>query len=146
MTPDDVPDGPLLVDTDVVSYWTAKSYHGDAFMPLVAGHELAVSFATYGELLANGHRARWGNRRLDVLRARLRQFVVIPYNDKVVDTWARMHAKLAGHLHKGGTNDLWTAACALSLTPSLPIVTNNLSDFQTIAAAFEDLKVVHPSL
>lgn len=57
-----------------------------------------------------------------------------------------MHAKLAGHLHKGGTNDPWTAACALSLTPSLPIVTNNLSDFQTIAAAFGDLNVVHPSL
>lgn len=146
MTPDEVPDGPLLVDTDVVSYWTAQSPVGSPFATLAGGHELAVSYATYGELLANGHRNRWGERRMDVLRQHLKGFVVIPYDEQVVDIWAKMHAKLSGHLHKGGTNDLWTAACALSLDPRLPIVTNNLGDFQTIAAAFPELALVHPSL
>ena len=87
-----------------------------------------------------------GERRMDVLRQHLKGFVVIPYDEQVVDIWAKMHAKLSGHLHKGGTNDLWTAACALSLDPRLPIVTNNLGDFQTIAAAFPELALVHPSL
>ena len=49
MIPDEVPDGLLLVDTDVVSYWAAGSPIGQPFTTLVAGHELAISFATYGE-------------------------------------------------------------------------------------------------
>jgi predicted nucleic acid-binding protein len=80
------------------------------------------------------------------LQARLKSFVVIPYDEQVVNIWAQMHAKLSGHLHKGGTNDLWTAACALSLNPQLPIVTNNLNDFQTIAAEFNSLVVINPRL
>jgi predicted nucleic acid-binding protein len=146
VNPQDVPDGPLLVDTDVVSYWITESSTGNAFKALVEGHELAVSFATYGELLANAHRNRWQQRRLDALRSHLNSFVVIPYSVLVVEHWAKMHAKLGGHLHKGGTNDLWTAACALAISPRLPVVTNNLNDFRAIASAFPDVIVVHPDL
>lgn len=146
MTPEDVPGGPLLIDTDVVSYWLLQSDLGTEFAALTAGHELAVSFATYGELLANAHRLRWGERRLEMLRNQLKTFVVVPYSAQVVELWAAMHAKLSGHLQKGGTNDLWTAACALALTPQLPIVTNNLSDFGTIATTFPDLRIVHPKV
>lgn len=146
MKPAEVPDGPLLVDTDVVSYWVVGADRGGAFAALVEGHELAISFATYGELLANGHRRGWGQRRLDELRSRLRSFVVLPYTERVVELWARMHARTSGHLHRGGANDLWTAACALALSPTLPVVTNNLKDFQAIASSFPDLIVVHPDL
>jgi predicted nucleic acid-binding protein len=45
---------------------------------------------------------------------------------------------------EGGINDLWTAACCL--VHNLPLVTNNLSDFQTIAGEFSDLELVHPDL
>jgi predicted nucleic acid-binding protein len=135
----------LLIDTDVVSYWITQNEQGNAFAALVAGHELAVSFATYGELLANTHRLRWGERRIQTLRNHLNTFVVVPYTVQVVELWAEMHAKLSGHLQKGGTNDLWTAACALSLNPQLPIVTNNLSDFGTIAKAFPKIHLIHPS-
>lgn len=110
MNPEDVPDGPLLIDTDVVSYWLMGTGLGNAFGALVAGHEQAVSFAT------------------------------------VVELWAEMHAKLSGHLQKGGANDLWTAACALSLSPQLPVVTNNLSDFGTISKSFPELRLIHPDL
>jgi predicted nucleic acid-binding protein len=146
MRPEDVPDGPLLIDTDVVSYWLVQTELGKAFSVLVAGHEQAVSFATYGELLANAHKVRWGERRIQALRNQLKAFVVVPYTVQVVELWAEMHAKLSGHLQKGGTNDLWTAACALSLNPQLPVVTNNLSDFGTIAKAFPNLRLIHPNL
>lgn len=146
MTPEDVPDGPLLVDTDVVSYWVGEAKDGDGFDKLVVGHELAVSFATYGELLAAVYRARWGERRVMNLHNRLRNFVVLPYHAEVVELWARMHAKVSGHLHKGGANDLWTAACALSMNPHLPVVTNNLRDFQAIQRCFPELVIVHPSI
>jgi len=57
MSPEDVPAGPLLVDTDVVSFWVTGHGNGEAFKPLTHGHELAISFATWGELLANVHRS-----------------------------------------------------------------------------------------
>ena len=146
MKPEDVPAGPLLVDTDVISYWVAGHNDGNAFKGLTKGHDMAVSFATWGELLANYHRLNWGTKRIAQLRNQLKAFVVVPYSIQVVELWAQMHSKLSGHLHKGGTNDLWTAACALSVNPKLPIVTNNLKDFQAIAGHFADLKIVHPDL
>ncbi len=146
MKPHDVPDGPLLIDTDVISYWIVQAGAGEDFKPLVPGHEQAISFATYGELLANAHRRRWGERNMRALHHRLSNFVVVPYSAAIVDRWAEMHAKVSGHLHKGGTNDLWTAACAVATSPGLPVVTNNLGDFETIAKAFPDLRLVHPSL
>ena len=146
MNPDDVPDGPLLVDTDVISYWLLGDQRGHAFTTLAIGHDMAVSFATYGELLANLHRKGVGERRLGLVRERLRPFVVVPYNIDVVELWAQMHAKVSGHLHRGGTNDLWTAACALSVRPRLPVVTNNRKDFEAITASFSDLQLIHPDL
>lgn len=145
MKAEDVPDGPLLVDTDVISYWVLHE-QGHDFATLSAGHDLAISFATYGELLANAYQSRWGPRRVHALRERLKGFVVVPYHADIVERWAEMHAKLAGHLRRGGTNDLWTAACAVATVPGLPIVTNNLNDFRTIAAAFPDVRLVHPLL
>jgi predicted nucleic acid-binding protein len=146
MRPQDVPDGALLIDTDVVSYWLLGAEPGSDFRELVVGHEQAISFATYGELLTNAHKSRWGPRRIEALRNRLRSFVVVPYSARVVEIWAEMNAKVSGQLHRGGANDLWTAACAVALDPQLPIVTNNLKDFQAIAAAFPAVRIVHPRL
>jgi len=146
VTPEEVPPGPLLVDTDVVSYWALKAPSAGKFEALTVGRDLAISFATYGELLAIGHRARWQTRRLEELRQRMRGFVVLPYSAEVAEIWARMHAKLSGHLHRGGTNDLWTAACAAAMKPRLPVVTNNLKDFQAIASAFPEIRLVHPDI
>jgi hypothetical protein len=43
------------------------------------------------------------------------------------------------------TDVLWTAACALAQPRPLPIVTNNLNDFQAIAKHFP-LRLVHPDI
>ena len=59
---------------------------------------------------------------MEDLREALRQYVVLPYDDVVAEHWAPMHVKLSGHLHDGGTNDLWTAACALTQPDPVPIV------------------------
>jgi len=70
---------------------------------------------------------------------------VLPYS-AVVEAWAPLHAKLFGQLHRGGANDLWTAACALVQVPPLPVVTNNLSDFRAVAAVRPELQLVHPDV
>jgi predicted nucleic acid-binding protein len=43
-----------------------------------------------------------------------------------------------------GINDLWIAACCL--VHKLPLVTGNLSDFETIAGVAPALQLVHPDL
>jgi tRNA(fMet)-specific endonuclease VapC len=142
-----VPAGPLLVDTDVLSWLMIGNGRAAEFAPLVEGHVLAVSFATVGEVLALGHIKGWGDRKIEeTLRRTLRHYVVLPYTQAVVEAWAPLHAKLRGHLAGQGTNDLWTAACALTAEPRLPIVTGNLSDFRTIAGVRTDLRLVHPEL
>lgn len=77
------------------------------------------------------------------LRLALRRFIILPYTAQVVERWAEMHARLRENLHRQGTNDLWTAACALAQPENPPIVTNNLGDFQRIAADF-GIRLVHP--
>ncbi|WP_084599394.1 PIN domain-containing protein [Actinoplanes subtropicus] len=101
MRPEDVPAGPVLVDTDVISYWIAEHPDGNAFKDLTRGHEMAISFATWGELLANVHRLRWGQKRITQLQNQLRAFVVVPYSIQVVELWAQMHAKLQDICTKG---------------------------------------------
>jgi predicted nucleic acid-binding protein len=78
------------------------------------------------------------------VRDAIARFVIVPYGEEVAELWAQMAAVLEGQLKGRGINDMWTAACALSY--GLPIVTNDLSDFQTIQTEFRDLVLVHPDL
>lgn len=143
MNAEELPNWPLLVDTDVFSYLYAKAGRYDDFAPLLEGRLLCMSFATYAEALGVGYQKGWGQRAMADLRKALRRYVVLPYDNLVAEKWAPMHVKVSGHLHKGGCNDLWTAACALAQPKPLPVVTNNLTDFQSIAAHFP-LQLVHP--
>lgn len=146
MKPRDVPAGPLVVDTDVLSFIQDRRERHAEFEVLLSGHVLAISCATLGELLAGAHNAGHGERRLGALRSSLSSFIVLPYDRVVVEAWAPLYAKLSGHLHAGGVNDLWTAACALTQTPPLPVVTNNLGDFGTIVDREPALRLVRPDL
>ncbi len=146
MTPADVPDGPLLVDTDVATWLLVDADQAAPWKPLLRGHLLALSFVNVGELLALPISRNWGaSRRKDWTEAIRSSFVVLPFSVAVTEQWAPLHVRYKGHLQKGGTNDLWIAATALSADPRLPLATNDLSDFSKIA---EDhpLQLVHPDL
>jgi predicted nucleic acid-binding protein len=104
-----------------------------------------MSFACVAEALAPTYvRKGIAPGTTQRIRNALGRFVILPYDAVVVDHWARMAALLEGRLKGGGVNDMWTAACALS--HGLPVVTNNLSDFQTIQSEVTNLVLVHPDL
>lgn len=146
MTPGDVPEGPLCVDTDAFSFMYLRKDPHHAFRELVDSHLLVVSFATVGELRAGAIKARWGEARRASLERVLREnYLVLTATDAVVESYAQLQARFAGRLKGGGVNDMWTAACALAQPEPVPIVTNNLSDFQAIAEEFP-LTLVHPDL
>ncbi len=146
MTPDDVPDGPLALDTGVFSFLLmSRGRHSD-FAPLVAGHPYVLPFPVVGELKVLPLRAgsRWSARRTQALEEAIGRCVVIPSTVAVVDQWAQLYARFRGRLKNGGINDMWAAACCLA--HAVPLVTANLSDFQTIAGEFPTLQLVHPDL
>jgi predicted nucleic acid-binding protein len=144
MGPNDVPPGPLLVDTDVFSMIHYGRDTGHRFQALLVGHPLALSFAAVGELRAGAIKARWGSRRLADQAIFLTAYTVIPANNDVVSRYAPLHAALHSNLKGGGVNDMWTAACAVSV--GIPVVTNNLSDYQQIKIVEPSLQLVHPDL
>ena len=57
-----------------------------------------------------------------LIRKRLTNFVVLPFEYDVVERWASMASALREQLKGKGVNDLWTAACALS--HRMPLMTN----------------------
>ena len=146
MIPSDVPDGPLLVDTDVATWLLVDSEHGQRWKPLLRGHVLAVSFVNVGELLALPISRGWGASRTKDWTAAIKSaFVVLPFSAALAEQWAPLHTRYRGHLQKGGANDLWVAATALSASPQLPLATNNLSDFSKIANDYP-VHLVHPDV
>jgi predicted nucleic acid-binding protein len=145
--PEDVPDGPLLIDTDVFSWITWQRRRHTEFGPLIRGHLLALSFATVAELRQGAIVAGWGDRRREQLEDRIsHHYVVLTATDGVTARWAELSARLRDRLRGGGVNDMWIAACALSQPQPPPVVTGNLADFAKITAEFPQLRLVHPDL
>lgn len=145
MRPEEVPPGPLLVDTDVFSWITWRRGRFAEFDVLVEGHLLALSFATVAELRAGALSASWGKRRWRALETRIAQYVVLTATDSVTHRFAAVYARFRDQLKGGGVNDMWIAATALAQREPPPIVTNNRSDFERIASEFP-LVIVHPDI
>jgi predicted nucleic acid-binding protein len=141
--PEDVPSGPLLIDTDVFSWITWQRDRFREFDALVEGHVLALSFATVAELRAGVLISGWGDKRRRTLEDRIAQYVVLTATDPVTQRFAEIYARFRGRLKGGGVNDMWIAATALAQPHRPPIVTGNRSDFEYIASAFP-LVIVHP--
>lgn len=108
------------------------------------GHPLALPFPVVGELKVGAFAGGVGERRLAKLEAAIAVCTVIPVDARVVDVWAALRAKLMTRLTGEGINDIWIAACCLVY--DVPLVTNNLRDFRTIAAVRPALRLVHPDL
>jgi predicted nucleic acid-binding protein len=146
MSPDDVPAGPLLIDTDVATWLLTGAPDAGPWQPLLRGHLLTLSFVNVAELLALPVSRGWGATPMaEWSEAIRRNFVVLPFDATITEHWAPLHVTYRGRLQRGGANDLWVAASALSASPPLPLATNNLSDFTTIATDYP-LRLIHPDL
>ncbi len=145
MTPAEVPPGPLLVDTNVVSYIFLRKNRWQEFYELIQGHVRVVSFATVGELRSWGYKANWAAAKIASLENVISSYVVLPATDAVTDQFGAMYHRFVGHLGAGGTNDMWIASCALAQPQPLPVVTADLGHFQTISAGFP-MTLIHPDL
>lgn len=151
MRPEDLPAGPVIVDTMIVSWLFVRSGKHAAFKPFVdhtlaAGHRILISFATLGEIRAWAHKLEWNSSRVAQLDLALKSYVVLPYDEVVTQHYGVLQAKLGDQLKKYGRNDMWTAACALSHAELPSILTDDLADFQRIQAEAPQLRLAHPDL
>lgn len=150
MLSDDVPPGPLLLDTDVLSYLIANRGDAATFAALISDHPIALAFAVVGELRAWAIARNWGAESKARLEATIRQYVVYVPDDATTERYAELHAhpQIGGQLRGAPTrnqNDMCIAACSLARPERPPVVTNNLADYQLIARYFP-LKLVNPRL
>lgn len=145
MGPEDVPEGPIVLDTGAFStiVWE-KADHGP-YSDLARGHPFVLSFASVGELRAGALIAGWGERRRQALEDRIARCIVLPPTDRATALWAQLYARHRGQLGETGANDMWIAATALAQKPAIPVLTTNLSDFRTLSTTLE-LTLLHPDL
>lgn len=150
MTPEEVPTGPLLVDTDVLSWIALGEDPGPRFAPLLTGHALFVCFVTVAEVRTFLRMNVLAPERAEALRAGLSDYAVINVRmPDVIAEWVNLRAATISAAtpddRERRQNDTWIAACALSLEPPIPVVTGNLRDFR-ILRNVGPLQLVHPDL
>ena len=103
----------VLVDTDVYSYLMNGKGYAALYKPHVEGKLIAVSFVTVGELYFGAYRKSWGPERLADLKDRLRSVTIVPYDEMLCLTYARIKAAMQSKGNVIGPNDLWIAASAI---------------------------------
>lgn len=138
MSPEDLGDSAILVDTDVFSFVVWNRGPAALYEPFLAGRLWVLSFATVAELRHGARKAGWGAPRLAELERRIKLCVVLPGNDVVVGRWVDLAMRFKDQI---GVNDLWIAACALSQDPVLPIASHDAA-FERIGSEFE-VPIVH---
>jgi predicted nucleic acid-binding protein len=107
-----------------------KDTRGPIYQRHVEGKLVALSFITIGELLYGAYKDKWGQDRLEAMKARLKSVVIVPYDFVICETYADLKEKLRVKGKRLADNDLWIAACAVR--HSIPLVSNNRPHFEVI--------------
>ena len=81
----------VVVDTDVASTLLRRRA-SDTLARQLAGHTIAITFVTYGELTKWTLVRHWGPRSLDTMRTFLAALVVLPYDQHVATRWGEIQA------------------------------------------------------
>ncbi len=94
-----------------------------------AGHVLAVTFVTIGEMTKWTLVPHWGPTRRQDLPRHLDAYVTLPYDSQVAARWGEIQA--AGQLcgRPRPVNDSWIAACCLAR--NLPLITTTAKTSKT---------------
>jgi len=120
----------IVLDTDVASA-SLRNRLPDRLRARLAGHTMAITFVTVGELAKWRALRDWGPRRIADL-ARWRERVgVLQYDEAVAAKWGQLQARAQMRGRPRPHNDTWIAACCL--VDNLPLATLNNKDFADFA-------------
>jgi tRNA(fMet)-specific endonuclease VapC len=111
----------------VISYLLKDYSLAPAYLELLRGHLLGVSFMTVAELYRWTLERNWGERRVAALREHLLDYTVLSYDDVLSWEWARIKTRRGRPIEDG---DAWIAATAVRY--GSPLVTHNPRHFVNI--------------
>jgi len=122
----------LLLDTNVVSILFKPEHplHGRCYR-LVAGRQWYVAFMTRAELLFWPRANSWGLRRREELLKHIELCTTLFPDEDTCVHWADIMAESQQQGLPMDAADAWIAATARQW--NLPLVTNDLRDFQHVA-------------
>lgn len=121
----------ILLDTDVVSFLLKGDSRAAAYMPMIQGNRLALSFMTVAELFQWAAIRKWGTQRVMRLEQTLSMYVIVPVDIELCRIWGSLRAERQAAGHTIAPQDAWIAATALR--HNLSLITHNASDYQGIA-------------
>jgi tRNA(fMet)-specific endonuclease VapC len=122
----------VVIDTDVFSFLLKGDSRANAYVPLIQGHRLALSFMTVAELFQWAAIRHWGPGRIAALEHTLVNYLVVPVDVETCRVWGRLRAERQTTGRSMAPQDAWIAATALR--HALPLVTHNASDYAGITA------------
>src|SRR5437588_10929785 len=117
----------VVLDTDVFSFFFKNDTRAALYAPELIDVQPCLSFQTLAELELWTLMRHWGEARRTRLQVVIRQYLLFPYDEGMVASWARItaHRRRLGHEIECG--DAWVAASALRHDATL--LTHNASDF-----------------
>ncbi len=132
----------IVVDTDVYSYLLKNSTRARRFSDHLRDCQIVLSFQTVAELFKWTVVRNWQPPRIARLESAMHNCIIVPYDSDMAWTWAR----ITGECHKNGrpspAGDAWVAAAAIRY--KIPLLTNNIRDYQT-AKEYCELNLVEVS-
>ncbi len=129
----------VLIDTNIASFIFKGSTYIEPYEAILNGRELALSFMSIAELYQWAFVRQWGDRRIAQLEQYLSNYLVIPIDHRLCQSWARLRAEAQQSGRALSAQDAWIAATAIR--HGLELVTHNLKDFQGLP----NLRLIIPS-
>jgi tRNA(fMet)-specific endonuclease VapC len=117
----------VVVDTDVVSYVFKNHPFGSRYDAELTGRIALISFMTVAEIERWVLQYRWGSQRIQLLRAFLQRFTVVPSSPDLCLAWAEVMVAAQAAGRRIESADAWIAATAL--LHDAPLLTNNRNDY-----------------
>ena len=120
----------MLLDSNIVGYFFRGDTRAKAYERHLTGQTRYIAFVTLGELYRWLFLRPFSEPNKQRLLDYIQRHVVLPYDERIVWTWAELTATCRQTGQPISAEDSWIAATALR--HEMPLVTHNRKHFENI--------------